>query len=114
MKSSIDLSLLAALIVATALPAGIAAGALGRARRWSLDQLTKWTGGALVAVALVWWSISHWALHMAGPVDWLGSYAGFSARPFGFIAWLLASRWLAIQVARKIQTSTKELLPIRS
>ncbi len=43
---------------------------------------------------------------MTSPVEWLGHDIGIVAQGFGFLAWILVSRSLAIRIAAKLAVPT--------
>lgn len=101
-----DIGLLAALIAITSLSAALPVGFLGKIHRWPRSRCSNLAVWSLVVVCLFWWCWTHWALRMTTPVEWLGHDIGAAAQGFGFFAWILLSRPLAVQIATKIAIPT--------
>lgn len=101
-----DIGLLAALIAITSLIAALPVGFLGKIHRWPVGRCRNRTVVCLVVVCLFWWCWTHWVHRMTTPVEWLGHDIGAVAQGFGFFAWILLSRQLAIQIATKIAIPT--------
>ena len=101
-----DIGLLAALIAITSLIAALPVGFLGKIHRWPVSRCRNRTVWSLIVVCLFWLCWTHWVLRMTSPFEWLGHDIGTVAQGFGFFAWLLLSRPLAIQIAMKIAIPT--------
>ena len=92
----------ALLLLLTGLLPGLAATMLARSRHWSMERtrtISRWLAGDL---AVCWWFIAVYLLHMHSPYDWIGATIGTPVRVLAFTAWCLSPGYLAPYMAAKI------------